>query len=481
MLDGVRDRVRTGAQRLRRVERRELREFRRWMETTDHLVHLSMLVVVPLLIGLVTALANAVPSLTFLLFPPLASGTYTLFVDPTGKYSSPGRFVAGLTLGAACGLAALWVSQSFLTTPPGPFAVNAVAAGGAVLLTGLVTWPLGIEEPSGYATALLTLLLQPAQRFPYLGSIFLASSFVAVVFTVWRERFYDRRATYLYESTQGDDHVLVPMRGETPGRTALLGARLAAAHDAGKVVLLDLVPDQAVAAAERALLDGEDTDIDPDDGGDEPLDEELGTRVDALEREAGRIETRAGVPCEVVVAVDDGTPAATTLGTADAVNCDLVVAPYESEHGALTPYLRRLLGGDTDVLVHRSRTERTRWKHVLVSVRRVSDVSHNMVDFATRLAGRSGRVAVATCIGARSDRRRAEEMLADLVEPFEGSFETRVARTDIQSFLTETGSQYDLVVIGASQDRSAASRFVSPPTFERLDAVEADVAIVDRN
>ncbi|MFC6974220.1 HPP family protein [Halomicroarcula sp. GCM10025709] len=480
MLDGIRHRVRAGVQRLHRVERREVREFRRWMETTDHLVHLSMLVVVPLLIGVVTALANAVPSLTFLLFPPLASGTYTLFVDPTGKYSSPGRFVAGLTLGAACGLAALWVSQSFLVTPPGPFAVNAVAAGGAVLLTGLVTWPLGIEEPSGYATALLTLLLQPSQQLPFLGSIFLASSLVAVVFTVWRERFYDRRATYLYESTQGDDHVLVPM-GETPGRTALLGARLAAAHDAGKVVLLDLVSDREIAAAERALLDGEETDIDPDAGGESPLDEELATRVDALEREAGRIETRAGVPCEVVVAVDGGDPATTTLRTADEVNCDLVVAPYESEHGALTPYLRQLLGGDTDVLVHRARTDRTRWKHVLVSVRRASDVSHNMVDFATRLAGRSGRVAVATCIGARSDRRRAEEMLANLVEPFEGTFETRVARTDIQSFLTQTGSQYDLVVIGASQDRSAASRFISPPTFERLEAVEADVAIVDRN
>jgi hypothetical protein len=103
-----------------------------------------------------------------------------------------------------------------------------------------------------------------------------------------------------------------------------------------------------------------------------------------------------------------------------------------------------------------------------------------MVDFAVRLAGRSGRVAVATCIGSGDDRRRAESMLANLVEPFDGAIETRVSRTDIRSFLANVGPQYDLVIIGASQDRSAASRFIAPPTFERLDEVETDVAIVDR-
>jgi hypothetical protein len=31
-----------------------------------------------------------------------------------------------------------------------------------------------------------------------------------------------------------------------------------------------------------------------------------------------------------------------------------------------------------------------------------------------------------------------------------------------------------------SRDRSAASRFVSPPTFERVDDLDTDVAVVDR-
>jgi hypothetical protein len=72
-------------------------------------------------------------------------------------------------------------------------------------------------------------------------------------------------------------------------------------------------------------------------------------------------------------------------------------------------------------------------------------------------------------------------MLADLVEPFSGAIETRVSEADIQSFLAGTSEEYDIVIIGASQDRSAASRFIAPPTFERLDDIETDVAIVDRN
>ena len=479
MLDGLFARIRGLLSRLRRVERRELREFRRWAETTDRLVHLSVLVFVPLLIGLVTLLANAVPTLSFLLFPPLASGSYTLFVDPRGRYSEPGRFVAGLTIGAACGLGALWVSNTFLTEPSGQFQAAAGAAVLATLATGLITWPLNIEEPSAYSTALLALLVQPAQRGPFLGSIFLASSLVAVVFVVWRDRFYDRRATVVYESTTGDDHVLVPMRGEHSEATAMLGARLAAAHEAGKVVLLDVVADAAAAEVERAMLNG-GRDIEAAGVDDDVSDERLQANVDRLESQAAEIETHVGVPCQVVVASGEER-AATTLQAAEATNCDLIVAPYESEHGALTPYLRRLFKGETDVLVHRSWDGRTRWREVLVPVRRASDVAHHMIDFAVRLSSRSGRVGVATCISDRDDRRRAESMLADLAEPFDGAIETRVAQADIQSFLTDNGPAYDLVIIGASQDRSAASRFIAPPTFERLTDVETDVAIVDRS
>ena len=476
--------VRTVLRRVRRAERRELREFRRWAETTDRLVHLSVLVFVPLLIGLVTLLSNAVPQLSFLLFPPLASGSYTLFANPRGKYADPGQFVAGLTIGAACGLGALWLSTTVFAPPSGRFQVAAGAAVLATLATGLITWPFDIEEPSAYSTALLALLVQPAQRLTFLGSIFLASSIVAAVFVVWRTRFYDRRATVLYESTTGDDHVLVPMRGEHAHSTAMLAARLAAAHEAGKVVLLDIVADTAAAETERAMLNGGVVTGGVEAAGVEKADDvsdALRERVEGLESRAATVETRVGVPCQVVVATGDESAAATTLQAAESTNCDLIAAPYESEHGALTTYLRQLFRGPTDVLVHRSRNGRTRWRRVLVPVRRASDVAHHMVDFAVRLGGGSGRVAVATCIGESGDRRRAESMLADLVEPFAGDIETRVSATDIRSFLDRTGDEYDLVIIGASQDRSAASRFITPPTFERLDEIETDIAIVDRS
>ena len=478
MLDGLVRRLRTLLGRLRRAERRELRELRRWVETTDRLVHLSVLVFVPLLIGLVTLLSNAVTQLSFLLFPPLASGSYTLFANPRGKYADPVQFVAGLTIGAACGLGALWASTALLTPPSGQFQVAAGAAMLATLATGLITWPFDIEEPSAYATALLALLVQPAQRGAFLGSIFLASSIVAVVFVVWRSRFYDRRATVLYESTTGDDHVLVPMRGDRAHATAMLAGRLAAAHEAGKVVLLDLVADTDVAETERAMLNGGAVAVEDDA---ERVNDALRDRVDSLEARAATVETRVGVPCQVVVATGGESPAATTLQAAESTNCDLIAAPYESEHGAVTRYLRQLLRGRTDVLVHRSRNGRTRWRRVLVPVRRASDVAHHMVDFAVRLCGGSGRVAVATCIGDRGDRRRAESMLADLVEPFDGRLETRVSGTDIHEFLAGTSDEYELLIIGASQDRSAASRFITPPTFERLDDIEIDVAIVDRS
>ena len=317
---------------------------------------------------------------------------------------------------------------------------------------------------------------------------------------------------------------------ENPDATAVFGARLAAAHDAGKVVLLDLVDDEYVARAERQHLgdhhrgdrsladggprssgaatpaveepsdpaDSEETGAGteaPGDGGAPPGDGEadgvdgsgdaatdraVAESAAHLEERAAEIETSVGVPCEVVVAVAGRSPGATVRTTAREGNCDLIAASYEQRHGALSPYVQELFGGRTDVVVHRSRAGRTRWKQVLVPVRRASDVAHGMLDFARRLVGRTGSVSVVTCVTTERERRRAEDTLADLVEPFSGDFETRVSKKPIEEYLTAVGSRFDLVIIGASTDRSAASRFVSPPTFERIQEVEADVAIVDR-
>jgi nucleotide-binding universal stress UspA family protein len=524
-MDGLRERWRTVLLRLRRIERREIREFRTWLETTSNLIHLTVLLLVPLLLALVTAISNAESLLPFVLFPPLASGTYTLFADPEGQYADPVKFVGGLTAGAVCG--SLAVAVALFTGALSPAAVGTLdgispwAAALAIFLTGAVTWAFDVEEPSAFSTALLA-LLAPAftQSAPTMGvlwlfvvSVFVASSLVAGTFYVWRERFYERRAEFLYQSTKGDDHVLVPMRGDHTTSTVMLGARLAAAHDAGKVVLLDVVEDADVAAARREILTEDDAaassatdDARPADPArpatldttadgeadvgqsDEELEAEAeeraaGAAADALEVIAGRVETKVGVPCQVVVAVESTTRAQTVMTAAHETNCDLIVTPYEEEHGALSTFVRDLFRGDVDVLVHRAVGDdpRTAWRDVLVPVRRASDAAHAMVDFANRLSAGLGRVAVCHCIGERDDRRRAETMLSDLVETFRGTLETRVARQDVQRFLTKNASQFDLVIIGASQERSKASRFVSPPTFERLQDLECDVAILDRN
>lgn len=103
MRKAVRARVRAALRRLERLERREMRDLHRWLEDTRHLLLLSVLVAVPLLMGVLTYLSNVLDLLPFLLFPPLASGAYTLFAKPGSRHASPKRFVGGLTIGAASG------------------------------------------------------------------------------------------------------------------------------------------------------------------------------------------------------------------------------------------------------------------------------------------------------------------------------------------------------------------------------------------
>jgi len=494
MPNGLRKRYHAVLRRVRRIERREVRAFRRWLEHTANLIHLTVLLVVPLLIAAVTAVSNALDVLPFVLFPPLAAGTYTLFADPEGVYASPTKFVGGLTTGALCGTAAVWVAANTgLSNPVGDaaLAVSPAAAALAVFLTGGATWALDFEEPSAFSTALLALVV-PAFTDPvsvgeflaqYAGSVFVASSIVAGAFAVWRREFYEQRSRFLYQSTKGDDHVLVPMRGDRARAAAAFGARLAAAHDAGKVVLLDVVGDETDAV--DGGTDPVDTGTDADEGASPETEEAVAADESArrLESEADRIETRVGVPCEVAVVGDGSDPAATVLKAARKTNCDLIVAPYEEERGGLSPFVAGLFRGGVDTIAFRSAPAaepRERWKRVLVPVRRAGDTAHAMIDFARRLAGRSGSVSVCTCIDAERQRRPTERTLANLVETFEGSFETRVSRSSIESFLTANDDHYDLVVMGASTDRSTASRFVSPPTFERLHDLECDVAIVHR-
>jgi hypothetical protein len=494
----MQDRWRLLVHRVRRLEKREVRDLRRWFERTNTLIHLSVLVLVPALMAVVTTLSNAVGTLSFLVYPPLASGAYTLFADPGGRYASPLRFVAGLTVGAVCGLAGVEAAALLYTTPPGQ--VHAAGAALTIFLTGLVTWLLGVEEPSAFAMSLVTLFVQARVDRPgyFVLSAAIGSAIVALAFVGWRHWIYEQRARYLYETTSSDDHVLVPMRGPHAGATAMLAAQLAAAHRAGKVVLLDIVEEEWLARAERSLLEAhggtdlvrtgpslegepvEDDALDPDSV---DAHEAVSEAVYDLEQRAGDIETRVSVPCQVVVATAGAAPAETVLRTARQANCDLVATPYDADGGSVSDFVGRLFQGERDVLVHRSHQRDDRWERILVAVRGESSLAHSMIDFATRLAGDTGEVSVGTCVVTERERRRAEETLADVVEPFGGNIETRVSQSSIEDFLARHGQGYDLVIIGASQDRSVASRFVSPPTFERIDSDEigTDVAIVDRH
>lgn len=481
MFEGLRTRSLTLYRRVRQFERREIRELRRWVEHTGNLIHLSVLLFVPLLIALVTLLSNSLRELSFLLFPPLASGTYTLFADPRGKYASPWRFVGGLTIGAMAGWVALEFSAAFLPSPEGgPVSVSVAGAALGVFLTALATWMLDIEEPAAFSTALLV-LVTGTHPFAYVISVAVSSSVVAGTFVLWRESFYERRARLLYESTKGDDHVLVPMRGEYADATALFASRLAAAHDAGKVVLLDVVGEEELADAKANVRSTDDVAATDEKAIETETDErvvEAATR--RLEAQERRIETIVGVPCEFVVIADGADDPAVVLEAAHDANCDLIVTPYEEHRGGLSPFVRRLFRSDFDVIAFRSFEGRTRWREILVPIRKAGDTAHGMIDFAKRLSGPTGSVGVCTCIAAETMRRSAEHMLANAVETFSGHIETRVSRSPLETFLERNAGGYDLVIIGASTDRSTASRFVSPPTFERIQDLETDMAIVHR-
>ncbi len=499
------DRLWAYARRLHRIERRELREFRAWIETTRNLIRLTSLVVIPLLLALVTFISHVNPALSFLLFPPLASGTHTLFSDPEGTYSTPWNFVGGLTIGALCGWLTLIIPHTGWLPMGTIGGVSPAGAAMSIFFTGVVTWVLDTEISSAFSTALLVLLTgTPDRAGIYVLSIAVSSTLVAVVFVLWRKSVYAERAEYLYQSTQGDDHVLVVMRGEHPNATAMLGARLASAHDAGKVVLLQMADNDAIESVggsgsddtgDSTPVQGEQTvttsseaarnegEIGVDEADESQSVEERAASAfaSALEKRAHMIRTKVGVPCEVVVASEGANPARTVLHTVHETNCDLIAVPYETRYGSLSPFLRELFRGDTDVLVHRSADERTDWKRVLVPVRQESDVAHSMIDFAVRLVGRTGHVSVAHCISNERQRRTAEEMLSHLTETVTIACETRVARAAIESFLDTYTRGYDLVIIGASQERSATSRFISPPTFYQIDSLDSDVAILDRN
>jgi len=487
MLDSLYYRYHSVRHRLRRIERRELRECRRWLEDTENLLHLSALVFVPLLIGIVTWLSNVSPVVSFLVYPPLASGTYTLFADPDGRYSSPRKFVGGMTAGALCGWLALEVSARLWSpTTPEQFQIHAGAAALGIFLTGVVTWGLSLEEPTAFSTALLV-LVTGANRLPYVMGLLVSSLLVAGVFVIWRRRVFHERSRYLFQSTHGDDQILVPIRDDTVDSVVLFAGRLAAAHDAGKVVLMKTVSTETIEKTETKLAVAERDEMTEASGGStEPditqaAEERLADQqLHHLERLQDRITSVVDVPCEFVVAVDDGSTGDTVLRTADDEDCDLIVCPFEAEGEEPTPFVRQILTGNTDAIVYRPSNERTEWQRILVMVRSSGELANAMLDFAQRILPKRGTISACTCVSQRRERRMAEIRLENLIESFTAPIETRITRDSVEAFVERNASHYELVVIGASTDRSAVSRLVSTPTFERIQEVDCDLAIVHR-
>ncbi|MFB6132234.1 MAG: HPP family protein [Halanaeroarchaeum sp.] len=466
----------------RRYVRRKLVAGRRWLGQTSHVERVSVLVVAPLLIGLVTMLSNAVGSVSFLLFPPLASGTYTLFTDPEGRYSSPVKFVGGMTLGAFSGWIALVVSARIIYhVPVGPMEIHPGGAAFGIALTAVLTWLLDLEEPTAFSTALLV-LTTGTSHLAYLVGIMVSSSIVAAVFVAWRSAFFEKRATYLYETTHSDDRVLVPMRTDAAERTAYFGASLAAAHEASKVVLFGMVSDAELEAAESEREAGTAPTVGKyvEQSASPAERRAADVLVRRLEGLATRIQTTVDVPTDVVVGREREEMGRSILDAARDADCDVVVAPYERQDSEPADYLLDLFTARFDVIAFDSNREEPTWERVLVMVRRTGDVANAMVEYGQRLVGETGTLSVCSLIENERERRSAERKLADLVDVLDAQTETRVSQSSFETFLERNDTQYDLIVMGASTDRSTPSRIVRRPAFERVTDLETDVAIVHR-
>lgn len=452
---------------------RRVRRLRRWLEDTRNFLRLSATLAIPLVIGGVTWLANTTELLPFLLFPPLASGAFTLFSTPRSPHANPRRFVGGLTVGALAGWTALELTTRYWYVAGGSgLVVNPGAAALGVFLTGLVTWTLDVQVPQAFSTALLVLVLGGGQ-FVFVVSVFVSAVAVAVAATVWRREVYDRRAEFLYETIDHDDDVLVPRRPGTDEAITAFAARLAGAHETGRVVLLDVIDAGDGAADADSAADGPPTDTSGQ------LDEMVERRAAWIDRQAAELQQQFDVRTETAVVRGTASDAATVVRAADDAGCDLIVTPYETDGDGLSPFVHGLFDGEIDVIAARLAAPRD-WNRVLVPVRRAGDVAHAMLDFAGRLVGSDGSVTTVNAISTESERRSGEEMLANLAETFERTEETSVVRESIETYLSNVASRYDLVIVGSSTDRSKASRFVAPPTFRRLDSLACDVAIVHR-
>lgn len=151
---------------------------------------MAVLILAPL-ISLVTWVATTVDALPFLLFPPLAAAAYRLFAYPEKPGNFPWQFPLALTVGAASGAVSELVARTyFAPVPQGSFQVDPVTAGLTVLLAGGFLYLFDTELSPSLAVGLL-LPFAGVSAGVYVANVSLASSFVAVAFSVWRTYLLD--------------------------------------------------------------------------------------------------------------------------------------------------------------------------------------------------------------------------------------------------------------------------------------------------
>ena len=362
-------------------------------------VRVPVLAVVPLVVATVTWLSNVSDVVPFLLFPPIAAGTYVLFRDP--RRARPGDFVIGVTAGAVAGWLAVGVTSG---ATPG-LRVSPTGAALSVFLAAVVTVVIGVEEPMALSTALLV-LVTGATEVAYVAGMAVTSVLVAGLFVLYRERIYEPGEQYIHRSRQGET-VLVALWGSDS--VAHLGARLAGS---GRVVLMATADDTSGAAADRA------------------------------ERLADELERGYAVDCEVLVVPADSR-VTRLLGTAADARAGLIVVPTDP---AAPGSFEQLTRSGIDVVGLHSPNDRSHWERALVGRR-----------------------------SPKEDKRVHEiaRLCADTVRVWEDEETT----TEPAKALGEAGDAYDLLVVGASTDRSVVSRLFSLPTFYKLETT-ADVAVV---
>lgn len=434
---------------------RSRRELRNWLQVTDNFLSLSVVLLVPLVIATVTAASNAYAELSFLLFPPLASGAYSLFSNPDERQRSAANFIRGTTTGSLCGYGA------DLLVGGNSAGIDPVVAGVAMLFVGIVTWMIRLQSPSAFATALLVLTTTEASAVAYVASVAIGSAIVAGVFVGWYEAIYKRRTKFLYGSLSAADRVAVPA-ASADDPAIHLGAALATAHDAGQLILVGVIDEPAVDVSD---------------------DRAAGDLAGALSVRAETMAERYELACETAVAAGDIKTVIT-----DAVQrsgSDLVVASGTPDDATR---IQTALGIETDAVALRSFGGREPWRRVIVMIARPGDIAHAMLDFASRIAdafqsaaprGRA-QVTACTCISAESERRAAERLLASLAHTTDQPVDTRIVSSDPASFVADNDGSYDLVLFGAPHRRDNPARFVTGDGADQLGDVSCDVAVVDR-